>query len=816
VSFDGQTLFNLLPALYRLRDAHLAQSQNLLTPAETAQLAALKALANPTVVQQQQLGQLLAKAVRGPVQSLLMLIAEQIAAVEQDLDQLYDDQFIETCAPWVISYIGDLIGYKSVKGVAPAVASPRAEVAHTISFRRRKGTVLVLEQLARDVTGWGAHAVEFFKVLGDTQYMNHIRPHNYYAPNLRRWEPRAYVDTGFDATAHTVDVRRVASERGRYNIQNIGIFLWSLNAYSLTMSPTSAVVGAPHCFRFSPLGRDMPLFTHPIPQGADITAAAEPRNVPDRLKRHVLCRDIEEIANGAAGVYYGIGKSLALYVDGLFKNKIQVCDLSGPDGGWANVPQAGTPYDAALDPHLGRIALPPVAGAVPKVQASFYYGFNADMGAGEYPRANSFADKPVSGSPSNSNLTNQTVVRVPGDYSTVQAALDALAGDGVVEITNSDRYQQTALTVNVSPNSRIELRAHDGFRPVLVLNGGEMTVTGGKDSAFNLNGLVITSNAAPANPTPATLIRVPANLSGGGANQLSNLDVKHCTLVLGWALTPSGASQFGGQPVLIAEPAGVQVTIGKSILGGVRTHEFATMSVADCIVDACGSSNVAYVALDGAGGGGALTLQGCTVVGKVHATMLSLVSNSIIWAQSPAGDAWAGALWADRKQEGCVRFSYIPPGSVIPRRFECVVEGYGTDFPGWAASTSFAVGQVIAATSSGATFLYRCTKGGATGAGAPSFPSSRGSTVTDGAVTWQNAGTAYITPGPLFESLRYGDPGYAKLVAQTDDNIRRGADDGGEMGAFHFVFAPQRETDLRVRLEEYIPVGLEFGIFYET
>ena len=34
--------------------------------------------------------------------------------------------------------------------------------------------------------------------------------------------------------------------------------------------------------------------------------------------------------------------------------------------------------------------------------------------------------------------------------------------------------------------------------------------------------------------------------------------------------------------------------------------------------------------------------------------------------------------------------------------------------------------------------------------------------------------------------------------------------------AFHFVLAPQRETDLRVRLQEYIPVGMEFGIFYET
>src|SRR5208282_519410 len=235
---NNQRLFDLLPALYRLRDAQLAQSQNFLSASDTAQIRALQALASPlSAAQQTQLDQLTAKASRGPLQSLLMLIEEQVGAVSYDLEQLYDDQFIETCAPWVIPYIGDLIGYQVVNGIAPAVASPRAEVANTISFRRRKGTVLVLEQLARDVTGWGAHATECFKVLADTQYMNHIRLFNHYAPDLRRWRAGVYMNTGFDRTAHKVDVRRIAVERGRYNIQNIAIFLWSLNAYSLTMAP---------------------------------------------------------------------------------------------------------------------------------------------------------------------------------------------------------------------------------------------------------------------------------------------------------------------------------------------------------------------------------------------------------------------------------------------------------------------------------------------------------------------------------------------------------------------------------------------------
>ena len=72
------------------------------------------------------------------------------------------------------------------------------------------------------------------------------------------------------------------------------------------------------------------------------------------------------------------------------------------------------------------------------------------------------------------------------------------------------------------------------------------------------------------------------------------------------------------------------------------------------------------------------------------------------------------------------------------------------------------------------------------------------------------------SPQPLFYSLRYGDAGYGKLLPCTDDSIRRGAEDDGEMGAFHFVLAPLRETDLRVRMSEYLPVGLEFGVFYEN
>ena len=121
--FDAERLYRLMPAIYRIRDAEQGK----------------------------------------PLFALLTVIAEQLAIVEEDLAQLYDNQFIETCDEWVVPYIGDLIGYRALYyGRTPKVVSQRAEVGHTISYRQRKGTASMLEQLARDVTGWDARVVEFF------------------------------------------------------------------------------------------------------------------------------------------------------------------------------------------------------------------------------------------------------------------------------------------------------------------------------------------------------------------------------------------------------------------------------------------------------------------------------------------------------------------------------------------------------------------------------------------------------------------------------------------------------------------------------
>ena len=87
----------------------------------------------------------------GPLRALFGVLAAQSDLVEQNLQQLYDDQFIETCALWVVPYIGDLIGFTPLRPLGPGQPSAtRAEVADTIGYRRRKGTLAMLEQLASD------------------------------------------------------------------------------------------------------------------------------------------------------------------------------------------------------------------------------------------------------------------------------------------------------------------------------------------------------------------------------------------------------------------------------------------------------------------------------------------------------------------------------------------------------------------------------------------------------------------------------------------------------------------------------------------
>lgn len=663
-------LYSLLPAVYRLRDAERGE----------------------------------------PLRGLLAVIAEQVAALEENLAQLYDDEFIETSADWVVPYIGDLIGYRALNGVVPQVSSPRAEVAHTIAYRRRKGTASVLEQLARDVTGWDARVVEFFQLLATTQYMNHIRPRAIVTPDLRKVESLERLGTAFETTAHTLDVRNPSAARGirgKYNIPNVGIFLFRLRAYSLTLSPAFQLDA--RRFLFGPLGNNTPLFNRPETE-QEISHLATPRNVPIPISRRAL--------NDSLGEFYGRGKSLSLRVNDadVEASGIVVCDLSDFNSAWAHEPPTGK---IGIDPVLGRIAFNTSDAAPSAVVVSYHYGFSADMGGGEYNRAESFDD----------TLAVAQSVR-NGD--SIQNALDAISESGAVEIGDGAQYAET-LSLNVPANTRIEIRAANHTRPHLAL-GGDVLITGDESAQVTLNGLLISGGA----------IHVTGHFG--------TLRLNHCTLVPGQTLDTNGVPVSPDAPSLIVDAPNAVIEIDHCIIGALRVVDSARVVITNSIVDATEETRSAFAAPDGESAGAPMTIKNSTVIGKIHTREIELASNCIFLGRLGEGDTWSAPVISTRKQPGCVRFSYVPFFSQTPRR-------------------------------------YRCQ---------PTKP----------------ADEARVRP--QFNSMRYGDPAYAQLSQRTASEIRTGADDDAEMGAFHDLYQPQRESNLRTRLDEYLRFGLEAGIYFAS
>lgn len=678
MSATADRLYELLPAIHRIRDAEQGD----------------------------------------PLRELLALIAEQVAAMEENLEQLYDDQFIETCAAWAAPYIGELIGYRSLHGVAPDVASPRADVANTIRHRRRKGTAAMLEQLAHDVTAWPARAVEFFQLLGWTQYMNHVRPEAHFAPDMRRWERLLWRESAFDTLAHTVDVRRIGAGAARHNIPNVGLYLWRVRAFPLTRSPAvpDPTIGGGLCFRFNPLGTDMALYNAPETE-EEPTHLAEPRNVPLPLSRRWLKAHL--------GEYYGPGKSLWVELDGnppqlIAQSAIRVCDLSDfKDGGgnvvgWAHQPAAGSGV-AAIDPVLGRVAFGDAPAAVPLV--SFHYGFTIAIGGGEYERGD--PAKPL-----------EPVHTVQGGVA-LQPALNSVQDGGTVQVTDSRRYAETPI-ITVKAGKSVVLRAANGTRPLLAASGN-IALDLGANATLTIDGWVISggtlSMAAFVDTEPRHLI------------------LRHCTLVPG----PRSGDPAPDASGLVVSHAFAEVTLESCTTAPLHAAGDAKVMMKQCIVDATGPDLVAFrgPGTDQLASGAELTLEGCTVIGKVHTRQLTLASDCLFVAALAApSDKWKGPVWADRRQQGCVRFSYVPQGARTPRRYRCQPE------------------------------------------------------------------EGDLQTRPHFTSLRYGDPGYCQLRQSTSDKIRRGAHDESEMGALHDLYQPQREINLRVRLEEYLRFGLEAGLIY--
>ena len=793
-----------------------------------------------------------------PLQALLRVVTEQVNLTEENIAQLYENWFIETCEEWAVPYIGDLLGYQLLNdtGEPAAVDSPRAQrrervliprrdVANTIHARRRKGTLALLEELSLDVAGWPARPVEFFRRLGWTQNLHTpllSRPryhcvrigdtlasiatqHGLSAATLgwlnpalnsagqliagtrvllgwmpargqtvdvRQMDALDLIDGAFDRLAHTVDVRRVDSHRtvGRYNIPSVGLFVWRLKSYSVGWpggNTSGAVVPpsrtpaycredeGPHCYTFSVLGNDTPLFNRPQPEAKPTDLASE-LNLPVPIRRRRFAAH--------PGDYYGSNASVSLWVPdwpvrgaGLPVpfSAIKIADLDD----W----QYRAPKDhVVIDPERGRMVFP--VRQLPKqgVTVFYQYGFSADLGGGEY-------DRPLS-QPADARIY---FVGSDGDYPTIDAALAQWAADkltvaaaspvptgaratlsAVIEITDSAAYTEK-LALQLDPYESLQIRAATGRRPVIRLldymasQPDALVVSGGKSSRLTLDGLLVTGRGlqvrGPDNNNQDTA-SVPST-----PDDMCDVTIRHCTLVPGWGLDCDCEPTRPAEPSIEIFNSTAQIKIEHSILGAVQVvaNEAATdsvrLSLSDSLWDATDDALFVLSGLEGAVAYARLEIVRCTVFGKILTHEIALAENCIFDAM----------VCVARRQTGCVRFCSVPPDSRTPRRYECQ-----PDLVLKAVADRFARGEISA-------------------------------TARDAAFATEQARVK-----PVFNRTRYGTPDYGQLAEACAAEIATGADDESELGAFHDLYQPQRAANLRARLDDSIPAGMDAGIINAT
>jgi hypothetical protein len=763
-----ERLYKLLPAIYRLRDAEQGE----------------------------------------PLRALLGVIEGEFERIEKDVAILYDNWFIETCDEWVVPYIGDLLGVRPIRPVPAAGISARAYVANTIGYRRRKGTAVALEQLARDVTGWPARAVEFFQRLATAQHMNHVRATPAFTASVKDAAVAELADGPFDPFAHTADMRRIATRGGRFNIANVGLFLWRLRSYEVGAgAPGDEAADFANArnlgawWSVHPAGIDSPLFNRPRTE-TTITHLAEEENVPGQLRRLALNAELERLRAGVAepAPRFMTESQPVLRIFVHLADEPVPIEVRRQDIYLCEMPQevasaSPSPRAVALDPACGRMAFP-INLAVQEVWTQSSYGCPGDLGGGPYDRsaavraANAAISYDLAGGEAGGfndpAVWQAGVSRLNADdgsgtlFRSLRAAVEAWnrlpAGrTGVIVVMDSLSDVDTSAT-STSPPTPLEIEFGERSRLLIVAGAWPLEpIPGAPSGAVTRVPGHFDARAVRAHFVGDIVLRGTAahGSRAAGSCFINGLLIEGRLIVaqgnLG-QLTLAHGSIVPGRGALVVQPGGnerLTLALDHAVCPAVGVQGPITgLRIADSIL---GGKRPTDPCVEAVGAGAEL----------VRSSFLGAVSVQSVDATDCIFD---GRLRVERRQAGCVRFSYVPPGSVAPRRYRCQ--------PELEASTRIAA--------------LRDT---ARAAGSPMPTPAEEATLR---------AEVAATVRPLFVSRRYGDPTYGQLEQRCAIQIRIGAESGAEMGAFEFLKQPQREANLRDALDEYLRFGLEAGLFYVT
>jgi hypothetical protein len=203
--------------------------------------------------------------------SFIEVLGEQAAYLKRGQDRLWDDAYPELASDWAIPYIAELVATRLLS--AQDARARRVDVAKTIYYRRRKGTLAVLEQLIADMTGWDGKVVEEFRRLARAPHgldglPRHGRltrtPEGGFA-DLRAVRGALLAGDAFDEFHYTPDSRRPMGSKwkGRRGIAKLGFHVFRFHPVRFAGVEPRRLrppVNSREGFTFDPSGRDVPLF----------------------------------------------------------------------------------------------------------------------------------------------------------------------------------------------------------------------------------------------------------------------------------------------------------------------------------------------------------------------------------------------------------------------------------------------------------------------------------------------------------------------------------------------------------------------------
>ncbi len=713
-----------------------------------------------------------------PLESLMGVLREELGILEQDIDQLYDNWFIETCEPWALPYIAALVGATPMRDIgADQAGLLRAYIANVLQYRQAKGTAAVVEQVARDVSGWPVVAVEFFQRVTTSQNVNHIRPKAAAFADVRNAAAARISRSPFSTMAHSAAAGTPDGWAGRYNIPHLGLFVWRQSAAPIWPVENEApgyLGGAqpradapdPGLLTFDPLGRDMPLVNRPA---ADLSIAARmtERTVPASLLRDQVFSALNAArATGTTpGRWFEDTAPFRVRLDGaeVPLAKLFCCNLEkATDGTWRRPANVG---EVLVDPELGRLSLHPTDESK-TIETGFAHATPFDIGGGAYDRRTSLekwlpdfviegeppvwqigvskidgtvTDDPLQGGPV--VTTMREAVRRWNDF-----AQNNATPRGIITVLDNASYFETLTNNNrirLPKGARLAIAA--AAWPLTEHDGGVKRRIPGQLSPMHrrpgLHGrLAIDADDAGEDTAGSLVIDglfITDTISAKPGGDLGTLRLYNCT-------TGATGPELKRGIVSTAGNTRMSLVLDRCIVGKIKLpHATGTVEITRSIIaedlsaDTGGNGNNVMVLrapqMD-------LTIAGSTLFGRTTCRTIH-AENSIL----------TGTIAVEHHQNGCVRFCYVKQTSALPRRYRCVPRA--SDDP---------------------------------------------------------------KPRPVFVSTRFQDSGFGQLNLCTPLTILEGAEDGMEIGVGYANRDPARRANIRDAVQEFSPFGQVPGLIYMT